>query len=116
MTTAAGAHVVPLEPARLPELAAADRGVADALESVISDNTRRGYGTQWRLFDEWCDDVGLRSLPADPLTVARYLAARAGEGATPAWRRCGWLPPPSPRPTSGRAMNPLARTAACAPL
>ena len=25
--------------------------VADALESVLSDNTRRVYGAQWRLFE-----------------------------------------------------------------
>ena len=82
MTTTAGHHVVPREPAPLPELRAADRGVADALESVLADNTRRVYGTQWRLFNDWCDEVGLASLPAEPLTVARYLAARAGSGAS----------------------------------
>ena len=82
MTTTAGHHVVPREPAPLPELRAADRGVADALESVLADNTRRVYGTQWRLFTEWCDSVGLTPLPAEPLTVARYLAVRAGDGAS----------------------------------
>ena len=82
MTTFADRQIVPREPAILPELRAADRGVADALESVLSDNTRRVYGTQWRLFTGWCDEVGLVSLPAEPLTVARYLAARAGSGAS----------------------------------
>ena len=82
MTIAAGAHVVPREPAQLPELAAADRGVASSLESVLADNTRRTYTTQWQIFEGWCDEVGLRSLPAEPLTVARYLAARAGSGAS----------------------------------
>ena len=82
MTTIADTQIVPREPASLPELRAADRGVADALESVLADNTRRVYGTQWRLFNDWCDEVGLRSLPAEPLTVARYLAARAGSGAS----------------------------------
>ncbi len=66
----------------MPALRAADRGVADALESVLSDNTQRVYGTQWRLFTGWCGEVGLHSLPAEPLTVARYLAARAGSGAS----------------------------------
>ena len=56
--------------------------MADALESVLSDNTRRVYGAQWRLFESWCGDVGLRSMPAEPLTVARYLAVRAGSGAS----------------------------------
>ena len=82
MTTIASAQIVPRPPASLPALRAADRGVADALEAVLSDNTQRVYGTQWRIFAGWCDEVGLVSLPAEPLTVARYLAARAGSGAS----------------------------------
>ena len=82
MTAPASTQIVPREPAILPELRAADQGVADALESVLSDNTQRVYGTQWRLFNDWCDEVGLVSLPGEPLTVARYLAARAGSGAS----------------------------------
>ena len=82
MTTAADQQIVPREPASLPALHAADRDVADALESVLSDNTRRVYGTQWRIFTGWCDEVGLASLPAEPRTVARYLAARANSGTT----------------------------------
>ena len=83
MTTAAGSlQIVPESPPSAPALRAADRGVAEALESVLSDNTKRVYQTQWKLFDEWCGDVGLRSLPAEPLTVARYLAVRAGSGAS----------------------------------
>ncbi len=78
MTTAASdPQIVSRPPAAAPALRAADQGVADALEAVLSNNTRRVYGAQWRLFNEWCADVGLRSLPAEPLTVARYLAARA---------------------------------------
>ena len=61
--------------------------MADALESVLSDNTRRVYGAQWRIFQGWCDEVGLQSLPAEPLTVARYLAARANAGASIATMR-----------------------------
>ena len=82
MTTAASTQIVPRQPASLPALRAADQGVADALESVLSDNTNRVYGTQWRLFTGWCGEVRLTSLPAEPLTVARYLAARAGSGAS----------------------------------
>ena len=87
MTTTASAQIVPQEPASLPALHAADRGVADSLESVLSDNTRRVYGTQWRLFTYWCDNVGLAALPGEPLTVARYLAARANSGASIATMR-----------------------------
>ena len=88
MTTAASdPQIVPRQPASLPALLAADQGVADALESVLSDNTQRVYGAQWRLFADWCGDVCLQSLPAEPLTVARYLAARAGSGASIATMR-----------------------------
>ena len=87
MTTAASAQIVPRQPSALPALRAADRGVADALESVLSDNTQRVYGAQWRLFTGWCDEVELVSLPAQPLTVARYLATRAGDGASVATLR-----------------------------
>ena len=88
MTTAAGSlQIVPQSPPSTPALRAADQGVADALESVLSDNTRRVYGAQWRLFNDWCDLVGLRALPAEPLTVARYLAVRAGSGASVATLR-----------------------------
>ena len=82
MTTSASTQIVPREPASMPALRAADQGVADALESVLSDHTRRVYGAQWRIFTGWCDEVGLSALPAEPLTVARYLAARANAGAS----------------------------------
>ena len=83
MTTAASdPQIVPRQPAAAPALRAADQGVADTLEAVLSDNTRRVYGVQWRLFNDWCDLVGLRALPAEPLTVVRYLADRAGSGAS----------------------------------
>ena len=75
-------QIVPHQPASLPALRAADQAVAEALESVLSDNTRRVYGTQWRIFESWCGEMGLHSLPAEPLTVARYLAARANSGAS----------------------------------
>ena len=86
-TIAAVQELVPHQAPSIPALRAADRGVASSLESVLSDNTRRVYGTQWRLFQGWCDEVGLSALPAEPLTVARYLAARANSGASIATMR-----------------------------
>ena len=80
--TASDQQIVPHHLPSTLALRAADQGVADALESVLSENTKRVYGAQWRLFTDWCGDVGLHSLPAEPLTVARYLAARAGSGAS----------------------------------
>ena len=87
MNTAAGPRIVLRQPPPSPALRAADQGVADALESVLSNNTRRVYAAQWRIFENWCDSVGLPSLPAQPLTVARYLAVRAGDGAAVATLR-----------------------------
>ena len=81
-TIPADQQLVPHQPPSVPALWAADQGVASSLESVLSDNTHRVYGTQWRIFEGWCDEVGLVSLPAEPLTVARYVAARAGSGAS----------------------------------
>ena len=52
MTTAADPQIVPRPPAGTLALRAADQGVADALESVLSDRTQRVYQTQWKLFDE----------------------------------------------------------------
>ena len=47
MTTTAGSlQIVPRPPAAAPALRAADQGVADALESLLSDNTRRAYSAQ----------------------------------------------------------------------
>ena len=113
MTTAAGAHVVTREPASLPELRAADRGVAESLESVLADNTRRTYDTQWRIFTGWCDEVGLTSLPAEPLTVARYLAARGGSGASIATLRLAASA--ISKAHEGRSWSRPAGTRACAP-
>ena len=86
-TIPADQQLVPHQPPSVPALWAADQGVASSLESVLSDNTHRVYGAQWRIFTGWCDEVGLTSLPAEPLTVARYLAARANAGASIATMR-----------------------------
>ena len=43
MTTFADQQIVPREPAILPELRAADQGVAEALTAVLAGNTRRVY-------------------------------------------------------------------------
>jgi integrase len=39
-----------------------------------SDNTRRGYASDWRQFTAWCDTNGVVSLPAAPETIALYIA------------------------------------------
>ena len=45
-----------------------------------SESTWRTYESAWRQFDEWCLTVALPSLPAEPETVAMFIAAQADEG------------------------------------
>jgi len=58
----------------------------DSMGSVIaylaterSHNTRKGYAADWN-DSGWCTAAGLQSLPAEPATVARYLAQLADGG------------------------------------
>ena len=87
MTTAAGSlQTVPESPPSAPALRAADQGVADALTSVLSENTRRVYGAQWRLFTGWCDEVGVpRQVYLPRIASNRTLPKGALHVMTP-WR------------------------------
>ena len=119
MTTAIASDpqiVPPASPPSLPALRIADQGVASALESLLFGNTRRVYGVQWRLFNDWCDLVGscvpCRRCPSP--WPATWLPAPAPAPPSPP---CAWPPPPSPRPMSRPATWILpAGTGACAPL
>ena len=53
------------------------RRVIDAAEAAHSPATLRNYRAAWGRFHEWTDREGLDLLPADPGTVAAYLAERA---------------------------------------
>jgi hypothetical protein len=58
----------------VPTLApAADRAQAYA-RAAKAPATRRGYASDWRQFSAWCERAGLSSLPAEPRTVALYIA------------------------------------------
>jgi site-specific recombinase XerD len=50
------------------------------LAAEKSDNTRRAYKSDWQSFVDWCEEQDLRPLPAEPLTVAKYLASLADRG------------------------------------
>ena len=39
-----------------------------------SENTKRAYRSDWNKFSEYCEGLGLVALPAEPATVARYIA------------------------------------------
>jgi len=57
-----------------PDLAAA----IDLAKAEKAASTRKAYGTDFRLFREWCEARAVSALPAAPETVAAYLAAHAG--------------------------------------
>lgn len=56
--------------------------VETALAASRSASTRRVYASQWRGFAGWCAERSLIPLPAEPETVAGYLAALGGSGAS----------------------------------
>ena len=60
----------------MPSLDEAVRAFAAADRA---DNTRRAYAADWRDFSTWCSLQGEEQLPASPSTLAKYLAAKAGE-------------------------------------
>lgn len=62
-----------------PLAAPLDRAAAYA-EQSIAPNTRRALAAGWAAFSTWCEQHGLASLPAEPGTLAAYLAALADEG------------------------------------
>jgi integrase len=62
-------------PAALTELVDQAR---DYVAAARSDNTRRGYDSDWRMFADWCASQGLEAMPPTPQTVALYLTAHAG--------------------------------------
>src|SRR5215471_2261846 len=58
-----GPHVAP----------AADRAQSYA-RNAKAPATRRGYASDWKMFSAWCERFGLSALPAEPRTVALYIA------------------------------------------
>ncbi len=68
-------------------LAPADAGLALSARShasrTLAPSTRKGYGTDFRIFSEWCQTKGAAALPALPETVAAFIAAQAGSGTRP---------------------------------
>ena len=56
------------------ELEALSRRAALYATRARGDGTRRAYRAAWRHFSAWCATLGRSSLPADPDTLAMYLA------------------------------------------
>ena len=70
---------VPEEVIRREAEAAIDFALA-----ALAPATRRAYRSDFRRFEAWCARRGLVALPADPETVATFLAAEASAGLKPA--------------------------------
>ncbi|EPR11000.1 hypothetical protein M527_04615 [Sphingobium indicum IP26] len=64
-------------PARLRE--EIDRA-AHYARSSRAPSTQRAYASDWRVFEEWCDERRIESRPASPGAVATFLAFEADRG------------------------------------
>jgi len=53
--------------------------VARYAQASRAESTLRGYRTDWRQFEEWCEANGLVSLPATAATVAAYISTKADQ-------------------------------------
>jgi site-specific recombinase XerD len=72
-------------PRMLPalELEAARKAAETYAKSSRAASTWRAYESDWRMFVAWCRAVDRVSLPADPATVALFLASQAKLGIAP---------------------------------
>jgi len=50
------------------------------IEASTSQATRRAYESDWAIYEAWCADRNLTSLPSSPTQVAMFLAAEAEAG------------------------------------
>ena len=46
-------------------------------------STWRAYRCDWQQFEVWCQTVGLNPLPAEPQTIAMFVASQASNGLNP---------------------------------
>lgn len=74
---------VVIAPENSPALAVSIDRARTYAANAKATATRRGYSSDWRRFEAWCSTAGLCPLPADPETVAVYIAGLA-EGHKPA--------------------------------
>lgn len=70
----------------LPEVHHANQlaSVSPATRKYVADSlspaTRKAYLSDIKVFVDWCDEMSQQAMPADPATVADFLAAQADEG------------------------------------
>ena len=48
-----------------------------------ANSTWRAYRSDWQQFEGWCGAVGLATLPAEPETIAMFVASQAAGGLSP---------------------------------
>ena len=65
------------------------KSAGDYAKEDASLATQRAYTADWRDFEKWCRRLSLDPIPAEPRTVAAYLAALAtmGRNAATIFRR-----------------------------
>jgi site-specific recombinase XerD len=61
-------------------LRAALDGAADLARAEKATATKRAYGSDFAIFRAWCAEQGLCGLPAEPATVAAFVAAETNRG------------------------------------
>jgi site-specific recombinase XerD len=68
-------------------LAAPLKEAASFVKAGVPENTRRAYASDWALFSDWCRDHKVPNLPADPRTIAAFLADEAPHAKPSTLRR-----------------------------
>jgi hypothetical protein len=65
------------------DLAASSRLAADFIKASRAPNTLDAYVSDFRIFDAWCSERALVSLPPTPDTLCMFLADEASRGRRP---------------------------------
>jgi site-specific recombinase XerD len=45
---------------------------ASVAQHLFADNTKKAYASDWRVFQDWCDEYKVASLPAHPTTLIAF--------------------------------------------
>jgi site-specific recombinase XerD len=73
-----------IDQSHLPStLRAALDSAMDLASNSRAASTRAAYARDWRIFERWCSEQGLKALPANPATVAAFLADQVEQGMKP---------------------------------
>jgi site-specific recombinase XerD len=98
------------------------RNAREFIRAAKAENSRRAYLSDWRLFEAWCRERRLPSLPATPETVTLYITALAANhkpaslqrkltSITKAHQAAGYESPASmQRAVVGETMKGIRRT------